>query len=215
MSRNNKYISFFDKFKRKNLILEGDSIQVFFDFFSVFNGYRNVVYAYNRDEKSFEKDLHLAKIFDMDCLYLGDEKGTKQHIFYGNKSIITLISELERFDILRLNIDYLHWLLGKVCRIPGCCIEKFFENGCNVVKSAELFMKQLNGEKDPYKISINGRKVSQFLINYVPCSPDCKQTKNLFKTYKYLWREMFKCYGLSVDEFKKMKKDGKLEDYAE
>ena len=67
------------------------------------------------------------------------------------------------------------------------------------------YLSQLNGKKDPYNLVSRGEKmgVASDIINFVPCSPQCHDSKKRLVAYRKLWKKMFDTYGITIPKLKK------------
>ncbi|MBE3128840.1 MAG: DUF483 domain-containing protein, partial [Actinobacteria bacterium] len=98
------------------------------------------------------------------------------------------------------NREIFDWVIGNLCGIPECCIKKCtdyaskYPDGDHIIELAKDYQKQLNGSKDSISIRINGRSVHKE-IGYIPCAPDCKNTKLYLKQHNEQWDIFCKLMG--------------------
>ena len=199
MSRYKKYLGIVDKENKSNWIFDSEqSHEAFFEYFCVASGERKIVFGINRTPLDLKKDTKLARLFNFESLYLTG--GGNSYFFAGKKSVVTLLKYFILLTHIELSSELMHYIIGRLCQIPDCCIKKYFEHDMDILSLSRDYKKQLNGKNDTYRIKIRKNSVEQFLINYVPCSPECKQTENIFRRCKLVWKQKFDMHGMSAKE---------------
>jgi hypothetical protein len=180
--------------KGEKRTLQDGEIVIFFDMYLAYKGIRPIAYYSVKSRQAARWIKKLADFIDLPNESLEHpikKSGRTTEIWLSRHReildvIITLIFS-DYFDPM----DRYIWILGKLCRIPFCCINNYIDSK----NPGKDYLRQLNGRKNQYNIRIVDNGTTEDYISYIPCSPDCKATKKLYKEYKFQWNEMFKDYG--------------------
>jgi hypothetical protein len=200
-----KYIVIEDHKKKECTIFYGkEETRVFFDLYLTALNIKTVSY-FNSIGKSDTEMIHdMARLTDMSFMVYEDcskDKKKKYRSFIGYAGIIRLLGFLFDLNYIESTSDIYDWVVGELCNIPECCIDKYIEVGPR--KLADDYFHQLNGKKDIFNLKDNGHKVTSDYLNFIPCSPHCQEAKMRHISYKKLWKQMFDNYSVSAAELKK------------
>ena len=130
----------------------------------------------------------MADIFSLNKLFSPEKQ---QWVMYGDYPILHSLEILLK-KCKEMKQKELVEIIGVLCGIPECCIRKFLKFKAYKPKGMEEvygdYKRLLKSREDPYKLIINKTTeeitVTKNRIFHIPCSPNCKETKKLFNTYK-------------------------------
>ncbi|RLC75999.1 MAG: hypothetical protein DRJ03_29390 [Chloroflexi bacterium] len=83
---------------------------------------------------------------------------------------------------------------GIFCGYPRCCIYEYLMHG-NLKVALQAYRSKVGKRKDPFSIrKVTGeRVVSDRLISWIPCSPNCRISHELVKFYERVCRRRSEC----------------------
>lgn len=205
IKKNKRYVAYLNnKDKTYSMFVTKNAIEAFFEFVCILTRTRDVIFASfdPQDTKKISAIPKFARMVGLSELRLEHENKKTVYYFLGANPIVVLLDQLIGCSGFSLGSEYMQWIIGTLCNVPPCCIEKFLNYDCDPVKLADAYLTELNGRKDPYQIKIDHKTttVTQKLLNYIPCSVDCKETKVLFSSYKKVWKLMHEKYGITGQE---------------
>lgn len=181
-----------------------EETKIFFDIYLTASGLKDISYFPSLSKNDTEMIRDMVKLLNLSCsIYKNDSRKDKKTywLFIGSAGITRLLSFLFDSDYLTFNNDIYDWVIGELCNIPNCCINKYI-NFADTHKMVEHYLHQLNGKKDMFGLK-DGDRITSEILNYIPCSPQCKGSKIRYAKYKKIWKEMFDNFSVSTVELKK------------
>lgn len=132
--------------------------------------------------------------------YIKSKKSIEYYILLSKS--LTLI-KLFNFILTKKNYTTptFRYALGIVCGFPTCCIDNFRDCKYDIVRAYKKYKEKLGNKKDPYnlefKVELYGKaeitRVKHDVIGHIPCSPDCVETRRIYKRYKSILLRAIKC----------------------
>ena len=185
-----------------------EETKIFFDLYLTAYNVKDISYFTDISENDNKMIRDMAESINLSCIAYY-EKGTEKsknkkryRLFIGSTGILRLLGFLFDFNYLKFNDDVYDWVVGELCNIPNCCIEKWMEFS-DTHKMVEDYFHQLNGKKDKYNLKDDGHNITSGRLNFVPCSPYCQMAKTRWTIYNKLWKQMFDKLGVSDTVLKK------------
>lgn len=199
-----KYIVIKDCETKEMVVFYGEQeTRIFLELYITASNIREISYYTGIGEDDTELIRDMAKVMNMSCIAYESFKRKKKtyRLFIGSPGIIRLLGFLFDFDYLKFNDDIYHWVIGELCNIPNCCINRYIET--NTHKMIEDYFHQLNGKKDRFNLKDDGDSITSDHLNFIPCSPYCREARIRQTIYKKSRKQMFDNLGVSAADLKK------------